>query len=342
MRRHRPSPEHADAVARRLATLSAELAALRTDAGPGGGLPAADGAPGPSSASTSDGPTWAGLTPVPDPPAVHPPGVVAAPAFVPDVDGHTRIRGAVPLAAVEPPAPVVVRAPGRHAHRRGPAGATVGRRWTMGPAHLAVVLTVLLVGLLGTTWVLLAGRGVEQTPPVAGEEPVSFVPVEPQGASADAAEAGAATGEAGAGEAAATVTVDVAGKVRRPGIAVLPVGSRVTDAIESAGGARRGVDLSNLNLARVLVDGEQVLVGSSAAPGTSAAPAPSGATGALVNINTADQVTLETLPGVGPVTAAAIIGWRTDNGSFTAVDELVEVDGIGEATLAKLAPLVTV
>ena len=143
------------------------------------------------------------------------------------------------------------------------------------------------------------------------------------------------------------MVVDVAGKVRRPGIVRLPVGSRVVDAVEAAGGPRRGVDLSSLNLARVLVDGEQVVVGVPAPGGVaaSAASAPGaagGPPGALVNINTATQSELETLPGIGPVTAQAILQWRTDNGAFSAVDELMEVSGIGEATLADMAPFVTV
>ena len=145
--------------------------------------------------------------------------------------------------------------------------------------------------------------------------------------------------------AAAEVTVDVAGKVRRPGIAVLPPGSRVVDAVEAAGGARRGVELASLNLARPLVDGEQILVG---------VPVPAGrgglagqrrrgrGTGPLVNLNTADLAALETLPGVGPVTAEAIASWRTEHGGFTAVEELLEVDGIGDATLAEIAPHVTI
>lgn len=145
--------------------------------------------------------------------------------------------------------------------------------------------------------------------------------------------------------AAAEVVVDVAGKVRRPGIVRLPVGSRVIDAITAAGGPRRGVDLIALNLARVLVDGEQVVVGIAAPPGVAASAAAvpgSSATGALVNVNTATQAELETLPGIGPVTAQAILQWRMENGAFTAVDELMEVSGIGEATLAEIAPHVTV
>jgi len=144
----------------------------------------------------------------------------------------------------------------------------------------------------------------------------------------------------------------VVGKVRRPGIAVLPVGARVVDAVEAAGGVRRGVDPATVNMARLLADGEQVVVGGAggtggAGTGGSGAaggpgPVSAGPAGGLVNLNTADQATLETLPGVGPVTAEAIVSWRTDNGSFTSVDELLEVDGIGDATLADLAPHVTI
>lgn len=140
------------------------------------------------------------------------------------------------------------------------------------------------------------------------------------------------------------MTVDVAGKVRRPGIAVLDEGARVIDALEAAGGVRAGVDVAGLNLARVLVDGEQILVGVAPPAGVAATTVPT--TGAppaaLVDLNTADGAQLETLPEVGPVTAASILAWRDTHGGFTSVDELLEVDGIGEATLAKIAPHVTV
>ena len=134
--------------------------------------------------------------------------------------------------------------------------------------------------------------------------------------------------------------------MRHPGIAVLDAGSRVVDALEAAGGARPGVDLTGLNLARVLVDGEQVVVGGPAPSGAAAsasAPAgdPSGPV-AMVNLNTATESELDTLPEVGPVTAASILQWRDQHGGFTSVDELLEVDGIGEVTLGKLAPYVTV
>ena len=145
------------------------------------------------------------------------------------------------------------------------------------------------------------------------------------------------------------VVVDVVGRVRRPGIAVLPAGSRVVDALKAAGGTRPGVRTDSLNLARPLTDGEQIVVGSRSRTGTAgrvrrdARVRPTGGvTDGSVNLNTADQVALETLPGVGPVTAAAILQWRTEHGGFTAVEELLEVSGIGDATLAEIAPHVTI
>jgi competence protein ComEA len=158
---------------------------------------------------------------------------------------------------------------------------------------------------------------------------------------------GARTGAPGAiqstsvGQARTRVVVDVSGKVRRPGIAVLRSGARVVDAIRAAGGARPGVDLGALNLARVLTDGEQIVVGGPATPVATSAASGSPVTG-LVDINTADETTLETLPEVGPVTAQSIITWRTEHGGFSSVDQLLEVDGIGDATLAKLTPYVTI
>jgi competence protein ComEA len=203
--------------------------------------------------------------------------------------------------------------------------------------HLGVLAVVLAVGLAITAWWVLSGRPEGQPVPSASFSPSSSPSIDETVSTSPSA----GTGWVSPGE---VVIVDVAGKVRHPGIVTLPVGSRVVDALEAAGGARAGVDLADLNLARVLVDGEQLLVGL--APAASWAPTgstagPSVAAG-LVNINTADQATLETLPGVGPVTAQAILDWRTENGAFTSVDELLEVDGIGEVTLAELRDLVTV
>lgn len=153
------------------------------------------------------------------------------------------------------------------------------------------------------------------------------------------------SGEAVVGEVAATVIVDVTGLVRRPGVYELSAGARVIDAIEQAGGAKEAAELSLLNLAAVLVDGQQIVVlkeGAAPPAGAPGAPAVPGMPGALVNVNTADAAALDTLPGIGEVMSAAIIQYRTEHGPFTSVDQLEDVSGIGPATLEKLRPLVTV
>jgi competence protein ComEA len=129
--------------------------------------------------------------------------------------------------------------------------------------------------------------------------------------------------------------------VRAPGLYELPEGARVADAIEAAGGPRRGADLDLLNLAEALVDGIKVEV---VRTGETPVPAAAGSAEAspLVNVNTADAVMLETIPGIGPVTAAAIIAHREASGSFESVEELLEVQGIGPATLESLRAYVTV
>lgn len=152
------------------------------------------------------------------------------------------------------------------------------------------------------------------------------------------------------------IAVSVTGQVRRPGLVRLAARSRVAEAIEAAGGASDSADLTGLNLATVLSDGDSVVVGGSSGPaGTVAGPAgPGGAvaptsgpvagssvTAAPIDLNTADATTLETLPGVGPVMAANIISWRDQNGTFTSVEQLQEVTGIGPARFAQLSPLVT-
>jgi len=252
---------------------------------------------------------------------------------------HTR-------APVPAPVPVPVPVPGRHASRRSRALAdllpeTLRGRVALGPAQLAVVAVVVAAGLVVTCWWVLRGSPHRvEAPPVAPTS-VSLTTQPPlAGASPVAAQAGAATGSASTG----SVTVDVTGRVRRPGIVVLDAGARVVDAVKAAGGARPGVDLSALNLARLLVDGEQVVVGVPPPAGVaaSAAASPGTPAGPLVNLNTASQDQLETLPEVGPVTAQAILAWRDQHGGFTAVDELLEVDGIGDATLSQVAPYVTV
>jgi len=137
------------------------------------------------------------------------------------------------------------------------------------------------------------------------------------------------------------VLVDVAGWVRHPGVYEFTDGARVIDAIDAAGGDRPGAVLEALNLAALLVDGTQVLVSREGE--TPAPPVLGGAVvGGLINVNTATATELEELPGVGEVIAQAIIDYRTENGPFTSVDQLLDVSGIGDATLENLRDLVTV
>lgn len=202
----------------------------------------------------------------------------------------------------------------------------------LGTPQLGIAAALAALGLAITAWwVLGSGSDEAPVPPSTAASPLATVSTAPAGPTPPVAPD------------ATDVVIDVAGKVRRPGIVVLPTGSRVVDALAEAGGARRGVDLTALNLARVLVDGEQIVVGGAPPSGiaASAAPEGSGSVGPLINLNTATLAQLDDLPGVGPVTAQAIIDWREANGGFRAVDQLLEVDGIGEKTLADLAPHVT-
>jgi competence protein ComEA len=140
------------------------------------------------------------------------------------------------------------------------------------------------------------------------------------------------------------LVVDVAGKVRRPGLVKLSSGARVADAIASAGGVLPGTSTTGLSLARRLVDGEQLLVGlpqpAPAAPGPSASGAAT--TTGPVDLNTATASELDALPGIGPVLAQRVIDWRTEHGGFTSVDQLREVSGLGGKKFDTLAPLVRV
>ncbi|MBO1902888.1 ComEA family DNA-binding protein [Leucobacter weissii] len=144
------------------------------------------------------------------------------------------------------------------------------------------------------------------------------------------------------------VFVHVVGEVRSPGVVELAPGSRVEEAIEAAGGARRAAELAGVNLAREVVDGEQIVVpdadaaAKGAPPGGAPDPAAADRAGGPIDLNTADAAALQTLPRVGPAIAQRIIDWREANGGFGSVEQLLEVSGIGEKTFESLRESVTV
>jgi competence protein ComEA len=144
---------------------------------------------------------------------------------------------------------------------------------------------------------------------------------------------------------ASPILVQVAGGVMQAGLYSLPAGSRVTDAVQAAGGLAPEADPDSLNLAAILSDGEYVYVPLSQAAGLPVrAPEIAGTSlpGERININMASQAELESLPGIGEITARAIIAYRTAHGSFATIEEIQEVDGIGPSTFEQIQDLITV
>ncbi|MER5321088.1 ComEA family DNA-binding protein [Streptosporangium roseum] len=174
-------------------------------------------------------------------------------------------------------------------------------------------------------------------PPVSGSSPLT--PASPLSSQSGSPQPGSArSGPAQSGPSRSgpliEVTVHVTGKVRRPGVVTLPTGSRITDAVRAAGGVRKGAATGPLNLARKLVDGEQIVVGvpapAAAAP-LAADPAP-----VVLDLNTATPEQLEQLPGVGEVLARRIVEYRDGHGGFRTVEQLREVSGIGDRKYAEI------
>ncbi|MFB7464363.1 helix-hairpin-helix domain-containing protein [Streptomyces sp. NPDC056224] len=192
-------------------------------------------------------------------------------------------------------------------------------------AAVGVVL-VLAVGFAGQHYWSARPRAVT-APAVVAQEAVPAAAPAPAG---------------GPGGGAARIVVDVSGKVRDPGVRRLPAGSRVEDALSAAGGVRPGTDTSGLNRARVLVDGEQVLVGIPVQPpAAGGGGAGGGGPGQVpLSLGAATVEQLDGLPGVGPVLARHIVDFRTARGGFRSVEELRQVNGIGERRFADLRTLV--
>jgi competence protein ComEA len=227
-------------------------------------------------------------------------------------------------------------------------------------AVLGVLVLLLAVGVvfgLRVVWALSSAKPQSIAPTAHGS---------PGGLVARTMPAGfAPTATAGASPTAAVLIVDVVGQVRRRGVVKLAPGSRVIDAVNAAGGASRLADLNLLNLARVLTDGEQIVVpkpgealagagaagsqgsgnggsGAGVAGGSTGGSTGGGVAGALVDLHTADASALDSLPGVGPILSQRILDWRTAHGRFSSVDELGEVSGIGDKLLAQIGPKVKV
>jgi len=137
------------------------------------------------------------------------------------------------------------------------------------------------------------------------------------------------------------VVVHVAGAVKRPGLYELPASARIADAIDAAGGPTRRADLDALNLAQLVVDGTKIDVPTMGGRSAGTVATPSASAAGAVSINTADQVMLETIPGIGPVTAAAIIAHREEIGGFSTLEQLLDVSGIGPATFESIRSYVT-
>ena len=224
-----------------------------------------------------------------------------------------------------------------------------------GSALLILALALALRAVLVST-----GAGSHAAPAAAAGASAPMRPP-PTGAAASPAmnpTTGPAAGPGGLSTTSGSVVVHVTGAVSRPGVVTLPPGSRVTDAINAVGGASAEADTQQLNLARVLSDGEQIRVprigevlpdpapqpGGNTAPGARTAPGKSGDGGAsgTVNINTASASELEKLPGIGPALAQRIVEYRDSHGPFASVDSLTDVPGIGKAKLEGLREQATV
>lgn len=194
-----------------------------------------------------------------------------------------------------------------------------------------LVLCVVAVAWSAWRWWPAGDQGFDRQAQVAGSHEAT-------------AEAEGGHTETGAAEATASVMVHVVGAVRRPGVYTLAEGARVRDAVESAGGLLPDAVPAMVNFARPLTDGEQVVIpdedqAAKGAPVGGAAPSAAAPASALVNINTADAALLDTLPGVGPSTAAKIIADREKNGPFKSLEDLTRVSGIGPKRVEQMEGL---
>jgi competence protein ComEA len=235
----------------------------------------------------------------------------------------------------------------RAANRVAPGAGKLDRlRWWWNE-HLdmkerVLLAAIVVIGVVALAAVRLrpAAQLTTESVPAPTSHPASEASEASRGASSASPPSSSASPEA-------TVRVHVAGAVAAPGVYTLPAGSRAEDAVQAAGGPVPGADVHRVNLAAAVVDGTQLYLpmpgealpqpGAGVAAGGAAAPA-----GGPINLNTATIEQLDTLPGIGEVTARKIIAYRSAHGPFESVESLLDVPGIGEAKLAAIADFVTV
>lgn len=300
----------------------------------------------------------------PGPPAVGRADAVDPPPPSPDAAVHGEVTGEVhdqvhdqvhdegddASAARRALAAAMATYTAAHGHPLGAGDLATPRRFRLAVGARVAVAAVVALGLVVGAVAVRAGQRSAASVPVAGASSALPGGVGADGsvpAGAVPAGQGDGLGSAAGDASRAVVVVHVVGEVAAPGVVLLEPGARAADAVAAAGGPTASADLTAINLARVLVDGEQVVV---PAPGdastTGAAPGASGGTGAAgsgrVDLNQADAAAFDTLPGIGPVLAERIVAWRDEHGRFTAVEELTEVTGIGPALLAGVRDLVQV
>lgn len=209
-----------------------------------------------------------------------------------------------------------------------PAEQSVARFLPGGPAVAALIAVIVLIAAVGV-WRHAAIREHSQALAQSSSE----------GEESEAASVAASpSAPASAGERADDVVVYVSGAVASPGVLTLPASSRVIDAITAAGGATPEADLESINLARILVDGEQIRVGVVGESPPSASVGTGTAAQACVRLATATETELQTLPGIGPALAQRIISYRATHPRLTSVEELDDVPGIGPSLIEKIRP----
>lgn len=232
-------------------------------------------------------------------------------------------------------------------------------RWHLALPAVIALMSLLLGGAVVAWWM---SRPTPVSQIYAGSSGAATVGESAAGSPADSAPSSPASSTADDLAASTTVVVYIVGQVKHPGVVSVGAHARLVDVVAAAGGLTKKADATAVNLARAVVDGEQITIptrgrhtqtsgttlGEEASDGTGGGATGKGSSGATpsdaspLNLNSADLAALESLPGIGPALAQRIVDWRESQGSFTSVEQLNEVSGIGDVTYARLKDLVRV